>query len=214
MEEYEENDWEEEQEMEDRIFVQQDEWQEDWKQTASTEQDEDSPSSPEMSTSLMERQNEADMLHIEIQDSIQRIREGLSQLRHFPIMDDHDGMMASLLAPVCLFTMHNVPVATSRTPGGRYWGMVTSKIQESGVEGLIQSLLDFDPYSIDYHTAVQVKEHVAKDLPMRVMHLSIAELLEALLQWSRSALKWVCDVHRWDLTGADEEEDAFDFDDC
>ena len=38
MEEYEENDWEEEQEMEDRIFVQQDEWQEDWKQTASTEQ--------------------------------------------------------------------------------------------------------------------------------------------------------------------------------
>ena len=35
-------------------------------------------------------------------------------------MDDHDGMMASLLAPVCLFTMHNVPVATSRTPGGLF----------------------------------------------------------------------------------------------
>ena len=46
-------------------------------------QDEDSPSSPEMSTSLMERQNEADMLHIEIQDSIQRIREVCGRSRVF-----------------------------------------------------------------------------------------------------------------------------------
>ena len=34
--------------------------------------------------------------------------------------------------------------------------MVTAKIRDSGVDGLIQCLNDFDPYSIDYHTALQV----------------------------------------------------------